>query len=305
MPRSPPASAGRPRWPSAPARRAPTGRPRRRIEGLRRRLDSELVRRGLVSSRDRAQAEIAAGRVLVRGVPATKAARMVGADDPVALQGPAPRFVSRGGEKLDAALDRFAVDVAGRSALDAGASTGGFTDCLLQRGALEVVAVDVGRGQLDARLRGDPRVTVRERTNVRHLTLGHLGREGRPFDVLVADLAFISLRTVAPALLGLVGQGADVVVLVKPQFEAGRAEAGRERGVIKDPRVWAETLTAVLSAYADHGAAILGVMVSPLLGAQGNTEFLAHLAARRHPAGDLTRMVAAAVDEAVAHRTGA
>jgi 23S rRNA (cytidine1920-2'-O)/16S rRNA (cytidine1409-2'-O)-methyltransferase len=263
------------------------------------------VRRGLVSSRDRAQAEIAAGRVLVRGVPATKPARMVGAEDPVALQGPPPRFVSRGGDKLDAALHRFAVDVAGRTALDAGASTGGFTDCLLQRGAGAVVAIDVGRGQLDARLRRDPRVTVRERTNVRYLTLADLGRDASAaFDLVVADLAFISLRTVAAALLGLAGDGADLVLLVKPQFEAGRAEAGRERGVIRDPRIWVETLTAVLSTYAERGAAILGVMVSPLLGAQGNVEFLAHLAAGRHTTEDVPSLVGAAVDEATARTTG-
>ena len=230
---------------------------------------------------------------------------MVDAEDPVALQGPTPRFVSRGGDKLDAALDRFAVDVTGRSALDAGASTGGFTDCLLQRGALEVVAVDVGRGQLDARLRNDPRVRVCERTNVRHLTLAGLGREGTPFDLVVADLAFISLRTVAPALLGLAGAGGALVLLVKPQFEAGRAEAGRQRGVIRDPLVWAETLTAVLSTFADHGAAILGVMVSPLLGAQGNVEFLAHLAAAGRGADDVRTMGDRAVGEAVARRTGA
>ena len=232
---------------------------------------------------------------------------MVGAEDAVALQGPPPRFVSRGGEKLDAALDRFSVDVAGRSALDAGSSTGGFTDCLLQRGAVEVVAVDVGRGQLDSRLRNDPRVTVRERTNVRHLTLADLGRERRPFDLVVADLAFISLRTVAPALLALAASGADLVLLVKPQFEAGRAEAGRERGVIRDPLVWAETLTAVLSTIAGQGAAILGLMVSPLLGAQGNVEFLAHaaVAAAAAGSGDVDAMVAAAIDEAVARRAGA
>ena len=288
-----------------PPRRA-AGPPVRRPDALRRRLDSELVRRGLVSSRDRAQAEIAAGRVLVRGVPATKPARMVGAEDPLALQGPGPRFVSRGGEKLDAALDRFAVDVAGRVALDAGASTGGFTDCLLQRGALEVVAVDVGRGQLDARLRRDPRVVVRERTNVRHLALADLGREGQPFDIVVADLAFISLRTVAPALLGLARPGADLVLLVKPQFEAGRAEAGRERGVIRDPAVWAATLTAVLSTFAGGGAAILGAMVSPLLGAEGNVEFLAHLTVGASASsGDMATLVATAVDEARARRTGA
>lgn len=252
--------------------------------------------------------EIAAGRVMVRGVPATKAARLVDAGDPVALQGPRPRFVSRGGDKLDAALDRFGIDVAGRVALDAGASTGGFTDCLLQRGAAGVVAVDVGRGQLDHRLRNDPRVTVLERTNVRHLTLAALGAEGRPFDLVVADLAFISLRTVAPAVLGMAGPGADMVLLVKPQFEAGRAEAGRERGVIRDPGIWTDVLHAVLAAYAEQGTAIMGLMVSPLRGAEGNVEFLAHLVAGGHgdnQVGDIAALVAGAVDDAAAPRTEA
>lgn len=263
------------------------------------------MRRGLVSSRDRAQDEIAAGRVTVRGVPATKAARLVTLDDPLALAGPGPPFVSRGGEKLAAALDRFSVDPAGRVALDAGASTGGFTDCLLQRGAAHVVAVDVGRGQLDLRLRGDPRVTVRERTNVRHLTLVDLGPDAAAFDLIVADLAFISLRTVAPALLALAARPADLVLLVKPQFEAGVAEASRERGVIRDPGVWADALTRVLATYADLGAPADDVMVSPLTGAEGNVEFLAHLVAggNDRPA-DPAPLIAAAVDEAVARREG-
>ena len=279
----------------------------RRAERLRRRLDTELVRRGLVSSRDRAQAEISAGRVMVRGVPATKAARMVDADDPVALQGPGPRFVGRGGDKLDAALDHFGIDAAGRTALDAGASTGGFTDCLLQRGAAHVVAVDVGRGQLDMRLRNDERVKVRERTNVRHLTPADLGGDSpaRPVTLLVADLAFISLRTVAPALLGLVAAGADLVLLVKPQFEAGRAQADRERGVIRDPGVWADAVRGVIGAYGEGGAVTVGLMVSPLLGAEGNVEFLAHLIAGGAPdaAADAEVMVTEVVDAAVARRT--
>jgi len=276
----------------------------KRLDLLRRRLDTELVRRGLVSGRDRAQEEIAAGRVLVGGAPATKAARLVATDEPLALQGPAPRFVSRGGEKLDAALDRFAVAPAGRVALDAGSSTGGFTDCLLQRGAAGVVAVDVGRGQLHERLRTDGRVTVRERTNVRGLTLADLGAGASPFDLVVADLAFISLRTVAPALLGLAAVGADLVLLVKPQFEAGPADASRERGVIRDPRIWTETLERVLGAFAGHGAAIMGLMVSPLTGAEGNVEFLAHLVAHAEVGGassiDIAAMVGPVVDEAVA-----
>ena len=227
---------------------------------------------------------------------------MVAPDDAVAMRGPGPRFVSRGGEKLDAALDRFGVDPAGRVALDAGASTGGFTDCLLRRGAAHVFAVDVGRAQLHQRLRDDPRVTVRERTNVRGLTLSDLGPDVARFDLVVADLAFISLRTVAPALLGLAGPSADLVVLVKPQFEAGMAEASRERGVIRDPAVWAATLEQVLAAFAQRGAAIMGVMVSPLTGAEGNVEFLAHLAAHTGAAAtaDLRDMVAGVVHQATA-----
>jgi len=241
----------------------------------------ELVRRGLAPSRDRAQADIAAGRVRVAGATADKPARLVAPAEPVVVTGPPPRFVSRGGNKLDAALDRFAIHVAGRTALDAGSSTGGFTDCLLQRGAAAVVAVDVGYGQLDAGLRADPRVTVRERTNVRHLVADDVGG---PFPVVVADLSFISLRTVAPALLGLTIPGGDLVVLVKPQFEAGAAEASRSRGVIRDPAVWRRVLDEVAVTYAGHGAALVGLAVSPLRGAEGNVEFLAHLVPS--PAGE-------------------
>ncbi len=252
---------------------APADRPR--PEALRRRLDLELVRRGLAASRERAQADIAAGRVLVGGSLADKAARLVAPADPVELLAPPPRFVSRGGEKLDAALGRFAIPVTGRTALDAGASTGGFTDCLLQRGATRVVAVDVGHGQLDLRLRQDPRVIVRERTNVRDLTLADLG--GEPFDVVTADLAFMSLRTVAPVLTTLAAPDADLVALVKPQFEAGRIEASRGRGVVRDPEVWRQAVVGVRDAFAAAGAAMMGLMVSPLLGAEGNVEFLAHI----------------------------
>jgi 23S rRNA (cytidine1920-2'-O)/16S rRNA (cytidine1409-2'-O)-methyltransferase len=221
---------------------------------------------------------IDSGGVLVGGSVALKASRLVAPNEAIELVGPPPRFVSRGGEKLDAALERFAVSVEGTHALDAGASTGGFTDCLLQRGAATVVAVDVGFGQLHERLRDDPRVTVLERTNVRHLDIAEA--RGRPFDVVVADLSFISLRTVAPKLLDeLAAPGAAVVLLVKPQFEAGRAEAARGRGVIRDPAVWRNVLAETGDALAAAGAAMMDVMVSPLLGADGNVEFLAHLRA--------------------------
>lgn len=208
----------------------------------------------------------------VGGAPADKAARLVAPDEPVAVLGPPPRFVGRGGDKLEAALAGFAIDVTGAVVLDAGASTGGFTDALLQRGASRVIALDVGHGQLDARLRTDPRVDVRERTNVRHLE----GPEdlGGPVDLVTADLSFISLRTVLPALVSVARPGADLVLLVKPQFEAGRQEVSRGKGVITEPAVWHRVLDEVHGALASHGAVIMGAMVSPITGADGNVEFL-------------------------------
>jgi 23S rRNA (cytidine1920-2'-O)/16S rRNA (cytidine1409-2'-O)-methyltransferase len=262
----------------------------------------ELVRRGLAPSRERAQAEIAAGRVLVGGAIADKPARLVAAGEPLQLAGPPSRFVSRGGEKLDAALDRFGIEVAGRTALDAGASTGGFSHCLLQHGASSILAVDVGYGQLDQRLRRDPRVEVMERTNVRDLTPAALA--AAPFDLVTADLAFVSLRTVAPVLTSLAAPDGDLVMLVKPQFEAGRVEASRGRGVIRDPEVWNRAVVGVRDAFEAVGAAMMGVMVSPLLGAEGNVEFLGHF--RRRPDGPTLREgEVAAVVAAAARRVGA
>jgi 23S rRNA (cytidine1920-2'-O)/16S rRNA (cytidine1409-2'-O)-methyltransferase len=231
------------------------------------------VRRGHAPTRERAQADIATGRVLVGGAVATKASRQVGPDEPIVLQGAPPRFVSRGGEKLAGALDRFGVDPRGRRVLDAGASTGGFSDCVLQRGAAEVVAVDVGYGQLHEKVRSDPRVTVHDRTNVRALTLDDVGE---PVDLVVADLSFISLRLVLPALVGVCAPGAELVVLVKPQFEAGRAEVSRGRGIVTDPEVWRDVLGTVTWAARDHGIVVAGLMPSPIRGTEGNVEFLLH-----------------------------
>src|SRR3954464_8403196 len=210
-----------------------------------------MVRRGLVGSRAEAARAIEANAVLVNGAMADKSSRLVDPADAVVLQ-QRPRFVSRGGEKLDAALERFAIDVTGMRALDAGASTGGFTDCLLQRGAASVTSVDVGRGQLHERLRAHARVTSLERTDVRTF------HTAEPYPVVVADLSFISLRNVAAALLGAnAAPGADVVVLLKPQFEAGRAEASKGKGVIRDHAVWARVLHEVISALGGHGAAMM------------------------------------------------
>lgn len=215
----------------------------------------------------------------VGGAIATKPARLVDPGEPVLILGDPPRFVSRGGEKLDAALEAFAVPVEGRRALDAGSSTGGFTDCLLQRGCPSVIAVDVGRGQLHPKIREDPRVMVRERTDIRAIDLDELGG---PVDLLVGDLSFISLRTVLDSLLALVHPGADLVLLVKPQFEVGKAAASRGKGVIRDPEVREAALAGVRSALAERGAVIMGEMVSPLKGGAGNVEYLLHV---RAPAG--------------------
>ncbi len=237
----------------------------------RRRLDADLVRRRLVSSRTDAQELIDLGRVLVNGAVADKSSRLVDPADAVVIEGPPPRFVSRGGEKLAAALEAFAIDVRGRRVLDAGASTGGFTDCLLQAGAAHVVALDVGHGQLHPRIRHDERVTVIERFNVRDVTSEIIGGS---VDMVVADLSFISLTLVARALLGVCREGAELVVLVKPQFEAGRRDAARGRGVIVDPEVQQRAVDDVTSAFETAGAEVRGVIDSPIRGGEGNKEFL-------------------------------
>ena len=236
----------------------------------RRRLDVELVRRGLASSRAEAQAVVAEGRVTVAGNPATKASSLVADDAPVDVIGPARRYVSRGGEKLRSGLDRFAVDPRDRHCLDAGASTGGFTDCLLQAGAARVAAIDVGYGQLAWKIRNDPRVIVMERTNVRNLEPADV-----PFapDLVVADLSFISLRAALPALVTVSDTGAGFVVLVKPQFEAGPADVG-SGGVVRDPAIWRRVLTEVTDAFRAREVGVLGVAASPLRGPAGNVEFL-------------------------------
>ncbi|MGH9057084.1 MAG: TlyA family RNA methyltransferase [Acidimicrobiales bacterium] len=264
----------------------------------RRRLDAELVRRRLATSRAHAVELVGAGRVLVGGAPADRASRLVAAGEPLEVLGPPPRFVSRAGAKLDAAIARFGVDVAGRRCLDAGASTGGFTDCLLQRGAAVVHAVDVGRGQLHERLRSDRRVVVHERTNIRTATLPGLFQE-EGFDVVVADLSFISLRAVAGRLVELARPGGDLVVLVKPQFEVGRQVVSRGRGVVRDEQAWGQALLGAITALQGAGAAMMGLMVSPVRGADGNVEFLAHLSRAGAPppggTADVERAVAAAV----------
>jgi len=238
----------------------------------KRRLDVLLVERGLAESRAQAQRLIRAGLVRAAGQVADKPGLRVAADVELALQA-RPRFVSRGGEKLEAALARFGLDVGGVVAADVGASTGGFTDCLLQRGARRVYAIDVGYGQLDWRLRNDPRVVVMERVNARYLE-----RLPEPVELVVADVSFISLGLILPMVvrwfdLERLGGRSDVVALIKPQFEAGRREVGRG-GVVRDAAVHRRVLQRVLEAAAQEGLGLRGLMPSPLRGPAGNVEFL-------------------------------
>ena len=237
-----------------------------RPKAARQRLDVLLVERGLVPSREQAHALILAREVLVNGVAATRPAVVVALDAAVEVRTAAP-FVSRGGEKLAGALDAAGVDVRGRRCLDVGASTGGFTDCLLQRGAAHVVAVDVGYGQIAQRLRDDPRVDVRERTNARTMApLGDL------VDFATVDVSFISLTLVLPAVIASLRVGGDVFALVKPQFESSRDEVGKG-GVVRDERVHAACIARVALWSIEHGLRVRGVFRSPLLGPAGNMEF--------------------------------
>lgn len=237
----------------------------------RRRLDVELVRRDLAESRTGAHELIAAGRVLVNGAIATKPSRQVSKADAVLVEGPPPRYVGRGALKLEHALDEFVVDVGGLRFLDAGASTGGFTDVLLQRGADHVVAVDVGHGQLHERLQADDRVTNLERQNVRTIDVESIGGA---VDGAVGDLSFISLRLVIEPLVSVVRPGGLLILLVKPQFEAGRQEVSRGRGVVTDSAVHARVRGEIDEALTDAGCEVRGWTTSPITGADGNVEFL-------------------------------
>ncbi|HTY53621.1 MAG TPA: TlyA family RNA methyltransferase [Candidatus Binataceae bacterium] len=236
----------------------------------RERLDVEMARRGLAESRERAQRLILAGRVRVNSRPAAKPDLKVDAGAEIAVI-PTRSYASRGAYKLIAALDHFAIDVAGCRALDVGASSGGFTDVLLSRGAASVIALDVGYGQLAQRLRDDPRVTVMERTNVRAVLAEDLPY--RP-DLVVIDTSFISLRMVLPPVVGLAASPAQIVALVKPQFEVGKESVGKG-GVVRDESLRKQALEQVLAFAADSGLEIVGSLESPLTGPAGNHEFLA------------------------------
>ena len=259
------------------------------VPKARSRLDEAVVARGLADSRSRARALILAGDVTVNGAVVSRAGAPVRADDRVALA-EKPRFASRGGEKLAHALARFGVEVAGWTAADLGASTGGFTDCLLQAGARRVYAVDVGYGQLAERLRLDPRVVVLDRTNARSMEA-----LPEPVDLVTIDVSFISLRLILPVAARLLVPRGTCIPLIKPQFEAGPREVGKG-GVVRDPAIHRRVLAEVLTAAHEAGFGVRGVVASPLRGPAGNVEFLAHLEAGSD-LGDLSAMIEAAIAE--------
>lgn len=237
------------------------------------RIDKLLVERELVESREQAQRLVMAGFVFANGMRMVKPAQLVKGDSELEVRGAACPYVSRGGLKLEGALDAFEIDLEGAVCLDLGASTGGFTDLMLQRGARAVTSVDVGKGQLHWKLRNDSRVTLMEQTNARYLTPESFSE---PFDFLTGDLSFIGLHLILPAAFPLAAVQAQAVFLIKPQFEAGRAQVGRG-GVVRDPDVHREVLLRVLGQdYGRFGFSVCGIHTSPLKGPAGNIEYLAH-----------------------------
>jgi 23S rRNA (cytidine1920-2'-O)/16S rRNA (cytidine1409-2'-O)-methyltransferase len=240
------------------------------------RLDTLLVEKGLVESREKARALILAGQVEVHGHGAAKAGTMVPIDAQVRVIGPDHPWVSRGGIKLAHALDIFGIDASNSIALDVGASTGGFTDVWLQRGARHVIALDVGHSQLHWKVRSDPRVTVIENTNARYLKAGDLPDRGEPITRVSIDVSFISLRHIFPVLPALIAIGSDIVALVKPQFEAGRQDVGKG-GLVHDADVHARVVGEVTAAATEVGLKRIAMADSPITGAEGNKEFLLHL----------------------------
>ena len=249
--------------------------------GMKSRLDKLLVDRGLVPSRERAQALILGGKVLVNEQKIEKAGAPVDADAAIRFLGGDLRYVSRGGLKLEKALEQWGIDVAGRICVDVGASTGGFTDCLLQHGALRVVAIDTGYGQLDAKLRQDSRVRLLEKTNARYLTRQHVGESA---EVIVVDVSFISATLVVPPVIQAVfpeepalRSGRKIVVLVKPQFEGAREQVGKG-GIVRDESVQAAAVEKVRTCLLQTGAAAVEGIESPIRGAEGNREFLLYAA---------------------------
>ncbi|HJQ71140.1 MAG TPA: TlyA family RNA methyltransferase [Blastocatellia bacterium] len=241
---------------------------------MRERIDKLLVERGFAESRNRAQSMVMAGQVLVGDQRIDKAGYLVDTDAAIRIKGETPRYVSRGGLKLEAALSRFKVDPRGKNCIDVGASTGGFTDCLLQQGAARVTAVDVGHNQLAWQMRQDPRVEVIEGLNARNLNERAWPEQ---FDLATVDVSFISLTKILPALFGVLAEEADSIALIKPQFEVGKGEVGKG-GIVADPAKHRRVLTEIVDFARDTGLSVVGLMGSPILGAEGNREFLIHLA---------------------------
>jgi 23S rRNA (cytidine1920-2'-O)/16S rRNA (cytidine1409-2'-O)-methyltransferase len=250
------------------------------------RLDVLLVERGLVGSRERARALILAGQVRVDGHVATKAGTAVPFDAELTLATPDHPYVGRGGLKLAHALEAFGIDVSGRTALDIGASTGGFTDVLLQRGARRVVALDVGHGQLDWKIRNDPRVIVMERVNARSLRPADLPSDTGSFGIVTIDVSFISLRHILPVVPPLLDPSGDLVALVKPQFESKREEVGKG-GIVGDPSVHERVVSEVIAAANELGLTRAGLVESPVTGMEGNREFLLHLVKAARPTPEM------------------
>ena len=262
---------------------------------MKKRLDVELVDRGLVQSRERAKVVIMEGLVYVNGQKSDKAGTPVKEDDRIEVRGETLRYVSRGGKKLEKAMQVFPVVLEGCTCMDIGASTGGFTDCMLQNGASKVYAVDVGYGQLDWKLRSDPRVVCLERTNARYLDHEQIPDE---LDFASIDVSFISLKLIFPALYGLLRQGGEIACLIKPQFEAGREKVGK-KGVVRDPKVHLEVLENFLSHAKDNHFTVLGITYSPIRGPEGNIEYLGYLRKSEEPdcIPDLTALVDASHEE--------
>jgi 23S rRNA (cytidine1920-2'-O)/16S rRNA (cytidine1409-2'-O)-methyltransferase len=243
------------------------------MKAARRRLDALLVERGFVQSRQRALALILAGEVWVNGQRWLKAGSLVPHDASIRVTGKEIPYVSRGGLKLEAALQRFDIDVTGLRCLDVGASTGGFTDCLVQHGASHVTAVDVGYGQIHWKLRSDARIKVMERTNIRYLDTGAVGE---PVDLACIDVSFISLRIVMPAVLKFVRRPGRIICLIKPQFEVGKGLVGKG-GVVRDPALRQQVIKDLTGAFSALGLRQAGIIPSPILGPKGNQEYLVYL----------------------------
>lgn len=269
---------------------------------MKERLDVLLVERGLAPSREKAKALIMSGLVYVGGQREDKAGAAFPEDAELELRGGAPKYVSRGGLKLEKAVERFGVRAGGKVCMDVGASTGGFTDCMLQNGAAKVYAVDVGHGQLDWRLRNDPRVVCLERTNIRYVTRKEIPEE---VELVTIDVSFISLSKVLPAVRALLREDGEIVALIKPQFEAGREKVGKH-GVVRDPAVHREVIAAALRYGRESGLLACGLTFSPIRGPEGNIEYLcdfrpAEAAERSGETGESGSEAAAAAVVAEAH----